>query len=148
MIGKGANLPDEDHVMRYVSWNRLRRNEDGNVIGILAQAFELRLGEQSLSVNWLEYFDGDRENKIRESVRTFRNTRDVGKKSAFGIANVEKIKRTCSANGAQVRVVYDPEDNNKAHSAVRRFPRDDLSLLEALAAEAFSELVHNFEIAA
>jgi hypothetical protein len=60
MKAKVTNLPDEDHVMRYVSWARLRRDEDDNILGFLGAAFQLRPDEESLSVNWLEYFDGDR----------------------------------------------------------------------------------------
>jgi len=146
MITKGMNLPNEDHVMRYVPWTKLRRDEDENVIGFLPHAFELRQEEQFLSVNWLEYFSGDRDNRIRDSVKMFRKIRSVGKKSAFGIGNVGQIKEICSANGAQVRIVYEPEANNQAHSAIRRLPRDDLSLLEALAAEAFLELVPNVDV--
>lgn len=146
MKAKGMNLPDEDHVMRYVPWARLRKDEDENVIGFLPHAFELRPEEESLSVNWLEYFNGDREDRIRDSVKMFRNTRKVGKKSAFGIGNVGQIKETCGANGALVRIVYEPEANNQAHSAIRRLPRDDLSLLEALAADAFGELVRNVDV--
>lgn len=146
MKAKGTNLPDEDHVMRYVPWTRLRRDEDENVIGFLPQAFELRPDEESLSVNWLEYFDGDREDRIRDSVKMFRDIRTVGKKSAFGIGNVGQIKRTCSASGAQVRIVYEPEARNQAHSAIRHLPRDDLSLLDALAAEAFPQLVRDVDV--
>ena len=146
MKAKGANLPDTDHVMRYVPWARLRKDENENVVGILPQAFELRPEEESLSVNWLEYFDGDRGNRIRNSVEMLRNTRNVGKKSAFGIGNVGKIKETCGANGVSVRIVYEPEANNLAHSAIRRLPRDDLVLLEALAADTFVELVRNVDV--
>jgi hypothetical protein len=59
--GKGKNLPDEDHVVRYVPWGRLRRDEDENVLGFLPQAFQLRQEEDYLSVNWLQYYDGDPE---------------------------------------------------------------------------------------
>ncbi len=141
---KGANLPDDHHVMRYVPWNRLRRDEDDNVIGFLGQAFALKPGEESLSVNWLEYFCGDRESNIRDSVIEFRRTIKVGKKSAFGIASVKKVKDTCSATaGVKVRVVYEPSEYNPAHSGIRRLPRDDFTLLDALAADAFSELIKN-----
>ncbi len=143
MKKKGANLPDEDHVMRYVPWSRLRRDENEHVIGFLGQAFELRSDESELSVNWLEYFDGDKDRRIRESVRVLRNSRKVGSKSAYGIGNVGQIKRICEAGGTQVRIVYAPEENNLAHSVIRRLPRDDSSLLEALAADAFTELVHD-----
>jgi hypothetical protein len=143
MISKGANLPNDDHVMRYVPWTRLRKDENDQVVGFLPQAFALREGEESLSFNWLEYFSGDRNQRVRESVQMFRRVRAVGAKSAYGVGNVRQIKGVCEANGARVRVVYEPETANPSHSGIRRLPRDDLSLLEALAAQAFVDLVHN-----
>lgn len=146
MKKRGMHLPDEDHVMRYVPWARLRKDENENVLGFLWQAFELRPDEEELSVNWLEYFDGDRDHRIRESVKLLRATRNVGAKSAYGIGNVEKIKLTCSESGAQVRIVYAPENGNPAHSVIRRLPRDDSGLLEALATDVFVDLVCNASI--
>jgi hypothetical protein len=143
---KITNLPNEDHVMRYVPWRKLLRDEDNNVLGFLGEAFKLRVDEEYLSVNWLEYFDGDRETKIQASVRTFRSTLTVGTKSAFGVGNVDKIKEICHARGATVRIVYEPTDDNLSHSAIRRIPRDDAILLDALAADAFVELIHNAAI--
>jgi hypothetical protein len=147
MMDKGANLPDDHHVMRYVPWSRLLRDEADNVIGFLSQAFALRQDEESLSVNWLEYFGGDRKSNIRDSALEFRRNYKVGKKSAFGIANVKKIKDTCIATaGVKVRVVYEPSRKNPAHSGIRRLPVDDLTLLDALAADAFVELVQNSDV--
>lgn len=143
---KGTILPDEDHVMRYVSWTKLRKDEDNRIIGFLPQAFELRPTETSLSVNWLEYFQGDRVSQIRDSVRLFRNTYDVKPKSAFGIGNIGKIRETCSAAGTRVRIVYDPTKDNKSHAVVRNLLREEQSLLDALAADAFVELIHNTDI--
>jgi hypothetical protein len=148
MQGKITNLPDEDHVMRYASWTKLRRDEDDNVLGFLGDAFKLKPEETSLSVNWLEYFDGDREARIQASVRMFRHTITVGTKSAFGIGNVAKIKEVCRARGATVRIVYEPTEDNPFHSGIRRLPRDDSMLLDALAADAFAELIHNTAIPA
>lgn len=153
MISKGSNLPDDDHVMRYASWSKLRKDENDNVLGFFSEAFKLREGESSLSLNWLEYFKGTRDEKIRQSVEMFRRVREVGKKSAFGVANVKHIKEVCAANGAsRVRVVYEPEaakdgkPANPAHSGIRHLPRDDMGLLEALASEAFADLVRNSEV--
>jgi hypothetical protein len=85
--GKGKNLPDEDHVIRYVPWGRLRKDEDDNVLGFLPQAFQLRPEEDYLSVNWVEYHDGDRESQIRLSVWDMRDS--------FGKATWGK-KRLCN----------------------------------------------------
>ena len=146
--GKGKNLPDEDHVIRYVPWARLRRDEDENVLGFLPQAFQLRPEEDYLSVNWLQYYDGDRETQIRLSVWAIRNSfeKPLGAKSAFAIADVDAIKKTSEAFGNRVRVTHEPQSNNAGHSGIRQLQRDDLNLLEALAADAFAERVSNAEI--
>jgi hypothetical protein len=146
--GKGKNLPDEDHVIRYVPWGRLRRDEDENVLGFLPQAFQLRQEEDYLSVNWLQYYDGDPETQIRLSVWAMRDSfeKPLGAKSAFAIGNVGEVKKTSEAFGSRVRVVREPEPRNPGHSAILQLPRDDLSLLEALAADAFTELVRNIDI--
>ena len=68
-MNKGANLPDADHVMRYVSKNRLRRDGSDNVIGVLPQAFEMRATEDALSVSWIDYFTGDKAAKIKQAVQ-------------------------------------------------------------------------------
>ena len=60
--------------------------------------------------------------------------------------NVRKIKEICRAHSISVRIVYEPKDDNSAHAGIRRLPRDDLALLEALAADAFVDLVHNAAI--
>lgn len=131
-------LPDKDHVMRYVPFARLRKDEDGNVIGFLPQAFELRLNEKELSVNWLEYFGDNHQENIQSSVGVFRKTIKVGGKSAFGIGNVLRIKNACIAGGApKVRILHDPEPNNRAHAIITHLPRDDFALLESLADEVF-----------
>ena len=116
-------------------------------MGFLGEAFKLRPDEDALSVNWLEYFEGDREARIQASVRTFRSTLRVGTKSAFGVGNVAKIKEVCRARSARVRIVYEPREDNQSHSAIRRLPRDDAILLDALAADAFAELIYNTVIA-
>lgn len=143
MVNKGQQLPDDHHVMRFVPWNRLRKDEDDNVLGFLPQAFQLRDGEDALSVNWLEHFDGDRQQQVNKSVHAFRNSVQVGKKSAFGIARVKTVKDTCRASDVSVRIVFAPSHSNSAHSLIKHLPRDDLQLLDDLAADAFTELVHN-----
>jgi hypothetical protein len=148
--GRGKNLPDEDHVTRYVPWARLRKDDDDNVLGFLPQAFQLRPDEEYLSVDWLEYHDGDRDTQIRLSVWATRDSFEnpLGMKSAFAIANVGKVKEISQAAGSRVRVVHEPEPGNPAHSAIRQLQRDDLSLLEALAADAFTERVNNADVPA
>lgn len=143
MLGKGQKLPDEDEVMRHVSWARLKVDEDLNVYGFLPSAFD---DPQGCSVNWLQYFEGDRETKIARSVEMFRATRSVGRKHAFGIAAVKKVKDVCGEFGVSVKVVYLPEDHNKSHAEIQRIPSENFELLAALADEAFTTLIKNSHI--
>jgi hypothetical protein len=146
--GKGTNLPNEDHVMRYVPWGRLRRDGDDNVLGFLPQAFQRREDEDYLSVNWLEFHVAERDTEIRLSVWAVRDSfeKPLGAKSAFAIGNVSRIKETCQRAGSRVRIVHEPEPNNPGHSGIRRVPRDDLILLETLAMDVFTERVNNADI--
>ena len=146
MPPKIANIPDTDHVMRHVPWSKLLRDEDDNVIGFLAQAFEQRRDEDYLSVSWVEYY-ADPATGIRDAVWGVRKARSVGVKSAFAVGNVGKVKETClAAANAKVRVVPEPLEDWPAHAGIRRLPRDERDLLEALAADAFTEMVLNQDI--
>jgi hypothetical protein len=145
MSRKIKNLPDDDHVMRYVPWGRLRRDEDDNIIGILPEAFQLRQDEDSLSVGWVEFY-ANPETRVHQSVWALRNSRKAGAKSAFAIGNVGKIKATCAVHGSKVRVLHEPKEGEPAHSGIRRLPRDDLILLAALAEDVFAEMIRNSSI--
>ena len=132
--------------MRHVSSQRLRRDEDGNILGFLPQAFALRPGEESLSVSWLEISDGDQNTRIKKIIWELRAAKGIGKTSAFGIGNVGNIKSICKNNSAIVKIVYAPTKNIPSHSDIRHLPKDNLSLLQALATDAFCELVRNADI--
>jgi hypothetical protein len=147
-------LPDEDRVVRNVPWTRLLKDEDDNVLGFLPIAFELKPDEttpsgleQSLSVNWLEYFT-EPATRIRDCVWAMRKARKLGTKSAFAVGQVGSVKQVCLASGFKVRVIYEPEDGNPSHAGIRRLPPNDLSLMDALATEAFpsTEIVMNSDI--
>lgn len=146
---KGMSLPDLDHVIRHVSWSKLRKDVDDNVLGFLPQAFALRPVEESInsiSVNWLEYFDGDHAVRTKKSVQSLRAAKPIGEKSAFGIGSVGNIKEVCKKNGSLVKIVYAPTGGNLSHSVIKAIPKDDLLLLTALATDAFCELVLNADI--
>ena len=147
MMNKGQQLLDGHHVMRYVPWAKLRRDGDDNVLGFLPVAFELRATEESLSVNWLEYFPGDHQNQVADCIKEFRNSNfGVKKKSAFGVANVQKVKDICQGSGKTIRIVYSPSPNNLCHVSIQKLPRDEFAIFEALAADAFTEIVMNAQV--
>lgn len=139
-------LPDEDHVLRHASSNRLNRDSEGKILGFLPQAFALRPKDKGLSVNWLEYFDGDQQFQIKESIRELKSVQDIRKSSAFGVAKVSNVKNVCDNNKLTVKIIYTPRDKILSHSEIRQLPMDDLLIQEALAYEAFTKLIPNSEI--
>jgi len=72
----------------------------------------------------------------------------VGGKAGFAVGKVGHVHSACRARHHKIRIVYEPEDDNMAHCAVRRMPSEDAELLENLASEAWSELVMNNEVPA
>jgi hypothetical protein len=133
--------------MRYVSWNRLRRDgESDEIIGFLGQAFQLKPAEDELSGTWVEFFQGDAADQRHAAVRATRNAQKVGAKSAFAVGLVGRIREICSTHGATVRILHEPEDNNPAHAVIRRLPRDNADLLDNLASDAFDEMILNRDV--
>ena len=139
------DLPENDHVMRHVPYKKLLKDEDGNPIGFLAQAFEMRPGEPGLSVNWLEYFKkNDHKGNAKESIHKFRRVLNINNNNAFAVAKVNDILETChSCKAEKVKVVYKPSNKNKSHSAIIRLPYNDLEVMEGLATDAFKDIILN-----
>ncbi len=143
----GDKLPDDHHIIRRIPFAKLRKDENDNIIGVLFEAFKLRHNEQTLSATYLEYFPGSKKEQIKRAVWAIRASNlSVTSRSGFAIGNVNAIHTACKNRNHKIRIVYEPEDDNKAHSSVRRLPRDDTDLLELLAAETWSELVLNKDI--
>ncbi|MER2519633.1 MAG: hypothetical protein ABTQ34_02970 [Bdellovibrionales bacterium] len=134
--------------MRHIAKNRIRRDASGHVVGINSQAFRTRPTDNgALSVNWLEWFRKPTENdNIKVSIHVLRNTRNIGPHDAFGIGQVKKIKEVCRSRSKQVRIVHAPSRENPAHSTILRLEQDDIILQEALADEAFCQLIQNKDI--
>ncbi|MCQ8118984.1 hypothetical protein [Methylomonas rosea] len=151
-------IPLDDHIIRYIPWAKLLKDEDDNVIGILGTAFKLReatetrAAEKYLSATWLEYFpnNGESNEQITAAIRAMRASNiDVKPKSGFSIGKVSNIQSACiQSNANAVRIVYAPSDSNKAHVAVNKFPCDDAGLCNLLAEEAWAQLILNCDIPA
>ena len=144
---KVHSLPPDDHVVRVVPFKKLRTDENGNVLGVSHLAFERRVDEDGLSVTWLEYFAGSRAEALVAAVHALRASRfKPTARSGFAIGQVAAIKDKCAIYSAKIRIVHAPTDDNKAHAELRQLPRDNVELLEALAANSWSDLVMNATI--
>lgn len=145
-INKNQPLLDNNHIIRYVPWSKLRKNENDEVIGILGEAFKPRPSDnEGLSATWIEYYGNDHEAGVSEAIRTLRNGKlAVKPKSGFAVGNVGKIKSACrNYKNIEVNVIYRPSSHNEAHVEVRRLPQDDTELHEFLAEDAWSDLILN-----
>lgn len=153
-LKKGNPLDDEDHVIRHVPFQRLAKDSDDVAFGILAAALEVRPQDsQRLSVNWLEYYGGTHRDCVVATVRAFRASRvaegsTVGRKSGFAVAKVGRVRQIGNDNDRRLRIVFSPSKGNPSHSLIQPLLAEETALLEALANEAFTELVMNSDIPA
>lgn len=133
-----AKLPPDNHVVRYVPKRLLRKDEDGNVLGVLPQAFEHRENESYLSVTWLEHFIPEYEQALIEATAAIRRQLTVKPKDGFTTGRVGQICDICEPFDVKVRILHDPvPPKNMGHSALRGLKSGSLELLEMLAADAF-----------
>lgn len=144
-------LPDNNHVMRHVPYRKLLKDDEGNVLGLLPQAFELRERDKGkLSVNWIEYFENEtQQENITSTVFALRTTRDISANSvcAFGIGNVKKIKDVCNSfTSKKVDVVHTGWKGNESHSSIIRMPENDLDLMTSLAEDVFVNIIPNEDV--
>lgn len=142
---KGSNIPDDDRILRFIPKSKLFLDEDGNVIGVTPQAFELReeIGEESLSVHWVE-FEG---NDLEKAIQLFRKSRSAGPNSYFAAAYVKKVKDVSSSITSKIKIVWSPSPSNPAHSSIKHIP-DDPIFASLMADEAFDVLIKNSDIPA
>lgn len=142
-------IPPEHSLIRYVPFGRLRRDADDNVLGVLSAAFQLRENEKFLSATWLDYFAGNRDQRISLSVNTIRNSNlGVKPKSGFAIGITNSICETCESHPGRyrLRVIHEEEPDNVAHVAVRGWPRDQDDLLVLIADDVWNEIVLNKDV--
>lgn len=141
-------IPDEDELLRAVPYARLERDADDNIIGITAEAFRLRDGEEYLSANWVDFFKTPlRSDRVVAAIRSARKgERKIGAKSGFAITQTGRLKSAAARYGRSLRVSHEPEDLCPEHVAIRRYPKDCEELLELLAAEHWAELVLNSSV--
>jgi hypothetical protein len=133
-------LPTEDHVVRYVRKRLLRTDGEGNLVGVLPQAFELRPNENYLSVTWLQHFSSIYETGLKHSATAIRRQLTVKEADGFTVGQVGEIGSTCLSRGCRVRILHEPIPvMNTGHSAWRGLAADNAELLDLLAADVFTD---------
>ena len=126
----GNQIPNDDHVVRYVKPSLV---DDETVDG---SAFVLRKGETTLSVNWLEAFGGDdQERQLNDVRRLFRHQlARSGRFAKFKVGETKRRVLECAeetgliAGIGVVAAPLDPTDEFEAdlsHAAVTGLPPGD-----------------------
>lgn len=141
-------IPFEHHLMRYVPFSKLIRDDDDNVIGVLGEAFKLRPSEEYLSATWVQFhLKGDLQRDIEAAVHTIRASElKPTPKSAFVTGKVEGIDAACRAKGRKIRFIHEREADNEAHAALRHWPNEMPELFDRLASVEWSSIVLNKDV--
>lgn len=149
-MARNDPVPASDDVTRWIKPTWVKRTDDGEaertpageIAQIVPQAFELREGEEYLSVTWLQAFGAERSVHLplaAEAYRRSQTSKKLGLNGVFAIAGVETLSDACKKHGAKIRILQEPEDENPGHVAVRRFPAEAGDLHVYLATEIFVE---------
>ena len=121
----GDELPDDSHVIRYTKPTLVR--EDGSVGG---ETLQLRSGEGSLSVNWLECFTGISKSQQVDEVRR-RSRLQLRPNGRFAEVHIGRTKQHVDVELANLRVVHDPLpaerefESDPSHSEIAGLPPAD-----------------------
>ena len=131
---KGDKIPENDHISRLCDNKHVH---DGQ---IQATAFQLRKGEEGLSINWLELLQcSNREIEINEIRKTLFSKLSIGKRAKIAVLNVGK---TCnhvlleSEDNRNLDVLHDPIDtveiSDPSHSEIYNLKYEDESISELI----------------
>lgn len=157
------DIPKIDHFLRRaLPQHHLVRDHGSNkVIGFYLSLFRYRSDpefikehgkeETSLSINWVEFFEGMPEQQQDQALEDYRSGLlalpmpiRLGK-CYFTKLNVGEFKARCAEYKAKPRVIHDGKPT-KSHGGITQLPQDNRRLLEALANMAFQHLLEkNFK---
>ena len=127
---KGDKIPDQNHIARYCKPTQV---SDGQ---IQATAFMLRTGEESLSVNWLEFLNcSSRESEITEIRNLYSSKLSGGVRAKISVLNVGEVRQkvlTESPDGRNLEVIHDPLIDDPSHSGIYNLKQDDELIAELI----------------
>ena len=110
---KGDDLPDHDHVVRYVKPSMVE--EDGAANGADFRLRPHRPDDSGLSVSWLEVFGSDHVHQLAEVRRLSRL--QLRANGLFADMNVGKVRSEVVQELETLRIVHDPLEATAGHEA-------------------------------
>ncbi len=127
---KGDTIPDQNHITRFCKPTQAPEGE------IQPTAFMLRTGENSLSVNWLEFLKcSSRENEISEMRTIYSKKLQVGARAKIAVLNVGEVRKkvlTESPDARNLEVLHDPFIDDLSHSGIYNLKQDDDLIAELI----------------
>ena len=124
---RGDPLPGKDHISRYCA---PKTAPDGQPTGA---SFILRMGEEFLSVNWMEHFGKTDQKaqiaKIREHIEL-----SLAKYGLFAVLNVGRVIDQIQRFGEKkLAILHEPTEHDPSHSGINGYQHEDLLVAELIA---------------
>lgn len=134
---RGDRIPDQDNVAR------MCKHSDFDKGQIQAPAFFLKSGDNSLSVNWLEFLNCQgRESELVELRRIYSTKLKVRRSHKIAVLNVGEIREKVQEGTKyerNVEILHDPIENEKdpshndpSHSGIYGLEPDDELIAELI----------------
>ena len=127
---KGDKIPNQHHITRCCQPKYIL---DGQ---IQPGAFKLRAGEESLSVDWLEFLNcSSRESEITEIRNIYSAKLNVGARAKIAVLNVGEVLQkvhTESLDGRNLEVIHVPLIDDPSHSGIYNLKQDDELVAELI----------------
>lgn len=133
--------------MRFVPYSLCEKDDAGNPVGFLPQAFALKVKdgvlEDYLSAAWVEYFEADdHPARVTATIVAFQTQPrpKVGAKARLAVGNVGALRGTCKQHNQTVRISHEPVAEFDSHASIRQFSNASFELLELLASDTWSAM--------
>jgi hypothetical protein len=130
-LPEGSELPDEACVIFHVSGGKKHPKTGGPCERIDLDA--LKCDEDGISVTWVEYFDGDPEERFAAAADALCACITVRKSGVIAKITVGQIKEALADEAVQVRVIRAQEYENQAHCLIEGIAPDNEGVLAVLA---------------
>jgi len=140
---KGDVIPDQDHISRLCSYQHAPEGQ------VQATAFMLKPNDESLSVDWLEFFGcPTRAEEISEIQKTYAlRFRRVGAKASIAVLNVGEVRDRVlrrSQDKRELEVLHDPYVplvEGQSHSGIYNLGQNDDPMIAELIRETVQEVL-------
>jgi hypothetical protein len=127
---KGDKIPDQDHIARLCLPKNISDEQ------IQATAFIVRVGEESLSVNWLEFLKClNRQSEIAQLRKIYTEKLEVKARAKIAILNVGEVCNkvlTESPDRRNLEILHDPQCGDPSHSGIYNLREDDELIAELI----------------